>query len=214
MRLLGKKEQPQPEKQETTNSYELSRLEPVARPHAPDPVLAPVGGPSLNVPPPKHAPMPTPTTPARDVYQAAAAVVSRSNVAFLDQGARIKGNLQFDCPIQIDGQIEGEITGKQSIMIGENARVVATIRAASVVIEGTVNGDIIATERVELRPKAHVLGNLTAPTLIIQEGAQYEGRCSMNLQPEVRPVAAERTQPQQQQPQSITPAPEKSDPWK
>lgn len=160
---------------ETPESFESQPENADDLPGAPLPGLPGPGahGPSLAGPPPPRQ-ISQEQTPSQQRGQ---------HVAFLDQWAKIKGALQFDCPIRIDGQIEGEIIGKQDIVIGENARVIATIRAASVVIEGQVNGDVIATERIQLSPKAKVLGNLTAPALVIQEGAQYEGRCSMKEQP-------------------------------
>jgi len=67
-------------------------------------------------------------------------------------------------------------------MISESAVVTAQIRAASVSVAGKVSGDIIATQRIEIRANAKMSGNLTAPILVVQEGALFEGHCSM--QPE------------------------------
>jgi cytoskeletal protein CcmA (bactofilin family) len=102
--------------------------------------------------------------------------------AYLDRGAKVSGKLSFDGPARIDGEVDGEITAKESIAIGESAAVTAQIRAASVVVAGKVSGDIIATQRIEIRPSAKVIGNLSAPVLVVHEGAQFEGHCSM--QPE------------------------------
>jgi cytoskeletal protein CcmA (bactofilin family) len=102
--------------------------------------------------------------------------------AYLDSGSRISGKLSFDGPTRIDGQVDGEITGKESLTIGETAVVTAQIRAASIIVAGKVSGDIIGTQRIEIRPSAKVIGNLTAPILVVHEGALFEGHCSM--QPE------------------------------
>ncbi len=117
-----------------------------------------------------------PTTSMR-----AAAPASESR-AYLDAGSKISGKLSFDGPTRIDGQVDGEITGKDSLMIGESAVVTAQIRAAAIIVAGKVSGDIIATQRIEIRPSAKVIGNLTAPVLVVHEGALFEGHCSM--QPE------------------------------
>lgn len=102
--------------------------------------------------------------------------------AYLDSGSRISGKLSFDGPTRIDGQVDGEITGKESLTIGETAVVTAQLRAASIIVAGKVSGDIIASQRIEIRPSAKVIGNLTAPVLVVHEGALFEGHCSM--QPE------------------------------
>jgi cytoskeletal protein CcmA (bactofilin family) len=102
--------------------------------------------------------------------------------AYLDRGSKIVGKISFEGPARIDGEVDGEINAKDSLMIGESAVVTAQIRAASVSVAGKVSGDIVATQRIEIRPSAKVSGNITAPVLSVQEGAQFEGHCSM--QPE------------------------------
>ncbi len=100
--------------------------------------------------------------------------------AYLDSGAKISGKLNFDGPTRIDGQVDGEISAKDSLTIGESAIVTAQIKAASIVVAGKISGDLIAANRIEIRPSAKVVGNLTAPTLVIHEGAVFEGHCSMS----------------------------------
>jgi cytoskeletal protein CcmA (bactofilin family) len=102
--------------------------------------------------------------------------------AYLDSGSKISGKLSFEGPIRIDGSVDGEITSKDSLTIGESAVVTAQIRAATVIVAGKVSGDIIASQRIEIRPSAKMLGNLTSPLLVVHEGALFEGHCSM--QPE------------------------------
>ena len=102
--------------------------------------------------------------------------------AYLDAGSKISGKLSFEGPTRVDGQIEGEITAKDSFTIGETAVVTAQIRAVSIIVAGKVSGDIVAAQRIEVRPSARVIGNLTAPVLVVHEGALFEGHCSM--QPE------------------------------
>ena len=102
--------------------------------------------------------------------------------AYLDRGSKISGKISFEGPARIDGEVDGEINAKDSLLIGESAVITAHIRAASVSVAGKVSGDIVATQRIEIRPSAKVSGNITAPVLSVQEGAQFEGHCSM--QPE------------------------------
>ena len=40
-----------------------------------------------------------------------------SERAYLDSGSKISGKLSFDGPTRIDGQVDGEITGKDSLTI-------------------------------------------------------------------------------------------------
>jgi cytoskeletal protein CcmA (bactofilin family) len=101
--------------------------------------------------------------------------------AHLDRGTKITGQLRFGGPAQIDGHVDGEIDAKE-ITIGESAVVSAQVRAESVLVCGEVNGEITASERIELRSTAKVTGNIAAPKLIVQDGATFEGKCSMTSQ--------------------------------
>jgi cytoskeletal protein CcmA (bactofilin family) len=108
--------------------------------------------------------------------------LTSEGIAHLDRGTKVSGKLSFDGPARIDGEVDGEITSKDSLHIGETAVVTAQIRAAAIIVGGKVSGDITGTQKIEIRPSAKVAGNLAAPLLSIHEGAQFEGHCSM--QPE------------------------------
>jgi cytoskeletal protein CcmA (bactofilin family) len=129
---------------------------------------------------PTSVPAEKPVAPLR----AAAPTETRNSDgrAYLDSGSKISGKLMFEGATRIDGQVDGEISAKESLVIGESAVVTAQIKANAIVVAGKVSGDIFATQRLEIRPTARVIGNLTSPVLIVHEGAMFEGHCSM--QPE------------------------------
>jgi cytoskeletal protein CcmA (bactofilin family) len=132
--------------------------------------------------PAQAVPVPPPTLEGRSVSPRPSSAAPLEARAYLDQGSKVTGKISFEGPARIDGQVDGEITAKDSVMIGESAVVTAQIKAASIVVAGKISGDLTASQRIEIRPSAKVLGNLTAPVLVVQEGAVFEGHCAM--QPE------------------------------
>jgi cytoskeletal protein CcmA (bactofilin family) len=122
-------------------------------------------------------------SPAAAPVRATPAPAAQSQ-AYLDRGSKVSGKLSFEGTARIDGEVDGEIIGKEGLTIGESAVITAQIRATSVTVSGKVSGDITATQRIEIRASAKVNGNITAPVLVVQEGALFEGHCSM--QPEAR----------------------------
>jgi cytoskeletal protein CcmA (bactofilin family) len=102
--------------------------------------------------------------------------------AFLEKGCKINGKISFEGPARIDAQIEGEIVGSDTIVIGESAVLNAQVRAETVIIAGKVAGDVVAGQRLEIRPSARVVGNLTTPVLVIHEGALFKGHCAMPVE--------------------------------
>ena len=98
--------------------------------------------------------------------------------AFLGPGSKITGTIKLDSTGRIEGEVEGEIHARD-LVIGESAVVKAQINGATVVVHGTVIGDIRATSRLEIRRPAKVKGNISSAVLVIEEGASFEGKCSM-----------------------------------
>jgi cytoskeletal protein CcmA (bactofilin family) len=116
------------------------------------------------------APSPRPDTSIRDVQ------------AHLGQGSRVEGKLSFEGSVRIDGQVDGEINAKDTVIIGDAAVVNAQIHANSVIVHGRVQGDVTARKRVELRAPARLIGNLSTPSLVIHEGVVFEGHCKMGAE--------------------------------
>jgi cytoskeletal protein CcmA (bactofilin family) len=99
---------------------------------------------------------------------------------YLDQGSKISGKLFFEGALRIDGEVDGEISANDAVIIGETAVVTGQLKAASVVIMGKVNGELSGAKRVEIRSSARVVCNLTSPTLVVDDGALFEGHCTMS----------------------------------
>ena len=104
---------------------------------------------------------------------------TRDVQAHLGHGSRIEGKLTFEGSVRIDGQVEGEISAQDSVIIGESAEVTGQIVASTIVVQGRVTGDLTARKRVELKAPASLAGNINTPSLVIHEGVVFEGHCSM-----------------------------------
>jgi cytoskeletal protein CcmA (bactofilin family) len=98
---------------------------------------------------------------------------------FLDKGTNITGELEFAGTLRIDGNFHGSISTGDTLIIGEHAMVHADIRAGDVEIHGQVLGTIEAKRRVEISVSGRVRGDVHAPVLIVNPGAQLDGRTRM-----------------------------------
>lgn len=106
-------------------------------------------------------------------------VINENPTTLLDRGCRFEGKLTFEGSVQINGSFRGEIFSDGILVIGEGAEVEGKIEVDCVSIRGKVNGTIHARTRIEMYPPAEVYGDITAPALIVQEGAVFDGNCSM-----------------------------------
>ena len=99
--------------------------------------------------------------------------------AFLDEGSEIEGKYTCTGTVMLDAKLRGEITAKDTLIIGDRGVVHATVQAATVVVHGEVVGNVTASERVELKGSARVTGDVEAPVISVEAGAVLEGHCRM-----------------------------------
>jgi cytoskeletal protein CcmA (bactofilin family) len=97
----------------------------------------------------------------------------------LSSDVEIKGTVKFTNDLVVDGKIEGEISSDGSLTIGENARIKAEVKTATVVVYGKVQGNITATDRIELKASAEVIGDIKAKVLTIEAGAIFIGKSTV-----------------------------------
>ena len=98
---------------------------------------------------------------------------------FLGRSTKITGKLLFGGTTTIEGEIEGEVTVRGEVIIGERATIKGKITATSVVIRGKVTAEIQADKRIEIQPRGVLSGDITTQCLVIRDGAIFNGNCSM-----------------------------------
>jgi cytoskeletal protein CcmA (bactofilin family) len=94
----------------------------------------------------------------------------------VDASTELQGNLYCKETLRIDGRVEGTVTCEKTVLVGEEAKVLASITADEVTVSGLVHGDIVARRKITLARTAVVKGDLTTPGIVIEEGAKLKGR--------------------------------------
>jgi cytoskeletal protein CcmA (bactofilin family) len=98
---------------------------------------------------------------------------------FLGADSALEGELNFSGQARLDGRFSGRIQGTGTLMVGPTAQVKADIEADTVIISGEVIGAVVAGERIELKAPGKLRGDINAPLVVMDEGVQFEGHCSM-----------------------------------
>ena len=93
--------------------------------------------------------------------------------AVINAGLHIKGDLETDGEVQIDGQVTGKVSCAH-LMVGTDGAIIGDVDAKEVVIRGKVNGTI-RTARLALLETAHVVGDIFYATMSMEEGANFVG---------------------------------------
>jgi len=101
-------------------------------------------------------------------------------LTFLGVGTEFKGKIIFQGTLRIDGLVEGEIEGNDTLILGENGIVRGICKVGKAVISGKFKGEIFAEEKVTLKNNADVEGKIVTPSIMIEEGALFNGTCKMS----------------------------------
>lgn len=94
-------------------------------------------------------------------------------------GSVFDGDLSSPEAIRIDGIINGNCTCEKKLILSAEGQVKGNITAQSVMISGKVDGDIVVSGKLELLSTGKIAGNITSSSLVIDEGACFDGRCTM-----------------------------------
>jgi cytoskeletal protein CcmA (bactofilin family) len=105
-------------------------------------------------------------------------------VNIIANGTFFVGNINTSGDCRIDGNVKGNIHSKGKIIIGESGSVEGDIVCNIIDIEGAVKANIHAAEQLSLRSTATLTGNVIVKKIAIEMGANFEGNCRMNTEPQ------------------------------
>jgi len=102
--------------------------------------------------------------------------------SMLGQGCKVKGDIEIQGTMRIDGHFEGSISCPETLIIGKTGVVKADVKVKNAVIGGKLIGNIVGTSKIELQSGSHVEGDISTARLVIDEGVFFEGNCKMGSQ--------------------------------
>lgn len=92
---------------------------------------------------------------------------------------KVKGNFNGQGNIVIEGLLEGSLKTNGDVFIGDKAKITASIEAREAKIGGEVNGTIKIKKYVEITASAKIFGDIECSSISIEQGAIFNGKCSM-----------------------------------
>ncbi len=99
--------------------------------------------------------------------------------AFLGPGSQFEGKLVFNEIVRLDGSFRGEVTSRDTLIVGDTADIQADIEVGTLILSGKYRGNIKASSRVELRAPADVDGSIETPALSVEDGVTLNGTITM-----------------------------------
>lgn len=99
---------------------------------------------------------------------------SANNRSILSSDLRISGEISSTGTVEVLGEVEGTISA-HGLIIGSEGRVKGQISADQVEVKGKLDGRV-DSQSFTLRAAAQVVADVSYTTLVIESGAQVEGR--------------------------------------
>lgn len=97
----------------------------------------------------------------------------------IGSGATLDGDFNADGKVRIDGKIKGHVKINGDLIIGETALILGNVSAGSIDLSGTIEGNVICKDQLKLASTAKLTGDIQVKGLSIEDGAQFQGVCSM-----------------------------------
>ena len=99
--------------------------------------------------------------------------------------ANIKGTIQSDGGLRVDGVFEGSIQIAGNLIIGETGKIIADVSALNVSVAGALKGTVKAAGRLEILSSGRVWGDISVASFLIDEGGFFRGQSIMPGEPDM-----------------------------
>ena len=97
----------------------------------------------------------------------------------IGNGTIIKGEIESNGDIRIDGKVIGTLKSNGKIVLGQNGNIEGDIYCKQADLSGRVTGKIFVDELTSLKSTSRVEGELNTKQLYIEIGAIFTGKCEM-----------------------------------
>ena len=99
----------------------------------------------------------------------------------INSGTSLNGDIKSEGDLRIDGTIHGNVEVKTKLVLGPSSSIDGNITAQHCDISGIVNGNISVSELLSIKASAKISGDISSSKLIIEAGAEFNGKSSMNV---------------------------------
>ncbi|MDD4645391.1 MAG: polymer-forming cytoskeletal protein [Bacteroidales bacterium] len=100
-------------------------------------------------------------------------------INLISAGTQVKGDVETNSGIRIDGSVNGKLDIKGKVVIGASGQIVGDIICQTLEVSGQITGNIHAAELISLKATARVNGEIVTRKLAIEPGAVFTGACKM-----------------------------------
>ena len=100
---------------------------------------------------------------------------------FLSEGCVIDGNVKAPAFVRIEGQITGDVTIDEGLILGEKGIITGNIVTKEMIVYGTVKGHINC-HSLDIRSTGKITGDVKTQVLQVETGGSHNGKLSMSAE--------------------------------
>jgi cytoskeletal protein CcmA (bactofilin family) len=97
----------------------------------------------------------------------------------IGKGTVLDGNMKVQNSARVDGKVIGNVRATDTVVIGKDGMVEGNVHSKDLLVAGKIKGNIVVSGKVVLESKSFIQGDIKASRLIVDDGAQFDGKCSM-----------------------------------
>ncbi len=105
--------------------------------------------------------------------------VTNASINMISEGTVIKGDILAKGNTRIDGELVGNITAEEKLVIGPKGKIEGEIRCSNIEVSGLVKGKVTAKEILILKASSKIEGDIVTGKLSVEPGAVFTGTCTM-----------------------------------
>ena len=102
-----------------------------------------------------------------------------ATMTFISDGTQLQGEIKVENDLRVEGFIKGSVTVGGTLVLGPTGRVEGEVLARSATVAGQIVGNLRGQDKIVLETKSSLIGDLQTRELVINEGAIFQGNCSM-----------------------------------
>lgn len=103
-----------------------------------------------------------------------------TSMTFIGEGTRILGDMSVEHDLRVEGAIKGEVSVGGTLVLSVTGSIEGDVVSRSAALAGRLIGNVRVQEKLVLEEKSVLQGDLHARELVVQEGAIFQGNCSMD----------------------------------
>ncbi|MBN1895926.1 polymer-forming cytoskeletal protein [bacterium] len=98
----------------------------------------------------------------------------------IGKGTVVEGDMRVQKSVRIDGAVTGNVEATETVVVGRDGEIDGQVEAANLMTAGRIKGNVTVSGKIYMEAEASIAGDIKASRLVVDDGAQFDGKCSMS----------------------------------